>query len=674
MNGLKEIWDHLRQSRHALLVGVDELEAPPNTPICLVRVDCERWDRPLGALLALRDQLEALVAQTRASILIEGTSSDALFHRELRADEDRRAESHLVSLANRLQRQLDVPVVLLIEHVDAADEATRELLASLVAAESGLGVSLLLTTRTPDLSPEMEGIVAALSARHGDQAVVSPDAPAPVEPLPELELPEGVLRDMPYEALRVLRAAAIIGNIFEVAIVAELLTLDRLTALELIQLCMDRGVPLADLGSGVFRLPARLGDDLRSSVTPSLAEAWHRLLADMLAGDREVVDLDEPSTVERPAVAAAPAAVPPVAPDRAAEHAEAAGERSLAAQRYLDAARKASAIGAQGRAMELIDRALSLSMTMAPSPERRRLRVAALLEAARIKWYAAGDGEQTYGLDAAADLVDEARSEVSPADPPELRAEIAALTARIDYDVGGPERLDHGLVELQRAREVLLDAGRPIQAARLLNDEAAILARKGQIEAAAEQLRRAREVFVQHADTDVGRLELAETNLLAARLILHAAPEHQRDPETLGFALECARQAERSFAQLGDQREQARAWEMLARLELLRDRGAEAMRYLQAAVAAQEQLGDVVGLARSTGALADLMVAGGLHEDALALLRDSIELNLRKGSRQGLAYNQRALVDLEERLTDEERSALRIPMAELQRELSSIQP
>ena len=37
-------------------------------------------------------------------------------------------------------------------------------------------------------------------------------------------------------------------------------------------------------------------------------------------------------------------------------------------------------------------------------------------------------------------------------------------------------RLLHANEELQRAREVLLDAGRPIQAARLLNDEAAILA------------------------------------------------------------------------------------------------------------------------------------------------------------------------------------------------------
>ncbi len=68
-----------------------------------------------------------------------------------------------------------------------------------------------------------------------------------------------------------------------------------------------------------------------------------------------------------------------------------------------------------------------------------------------------------------------------------------------------------------------------------------------------------------------------------------------------------------------------------------------ALRSLTAALEAQRELGDVLGLARTTAALAELLAHGDQAESALQLLAESIHLNVEKGSPIGLAYNRRSL-------------------------------
>jgi hypothetical protein len=167
----------------------------------------------------------------------------------------------------------------------------------------------------------------------------------------------------------------------------------------------------------------------------------------------------------------------------------------------------------------------------------------------------------------------------------------------------------------------------------------------------------------------VARRELAETDLLVARLMLHAPEEHRKDPESLHWALESAHNAERAYQQMGDSRERARAWETLARLELLRDQPQAAMQYLRSAVGVQEQLGDVVGLARTSAALAEVMADSGMYSDALQLLGDSVSLNAMKGSLQGLAYNRTGLEDLIGKLPEGQRRELGGSIEELRRHL-----
>ena len=693
---MKQVWERASRGLHGLVLGVESLELPSSDTVCVVGVDCARWERPLGPMLEARDKLDALVQQTRAPILIGGQPSDALLRRELVEDDDGRSDGHLVGLANRLQRQVAMPVVVVVEAIDEADDVTLELLTRMIAAESGLHVALLLTTRgaSPADRPSFDRVVAALRSRLGDEAIfeigVSEDAAEVADE------PDGpALEDMPLEVLRVLRAGATVGDTFEAAVVSELLGLDVITTLELLQLAKDQGSPVRDLGEGVFRMPHGLGERLRDSITPSLASAWHRHLAFVLGdepgGDDEATELDTES-----GEADGPPYRPVHAPDpregardeapngrssresrrlpdrasRAAEHAEAAGDADAAAQQYLEAATRAASLGAYERATELLARSSELLASGPPTRERRLLRLRGLIEMARIKWYAVGEQSEGFKLEDAVALLDRARSLTRADDPADLRAELSALSARVAYDIGSEQRLREALGWLDEAREALLDGGRPMNAARLLNDEAAIRVRLGEFERAGELLRRSRDVFSRYADSSpVARRELAETDLLVARLMLHAPEAHRRDPESLHWALESAHSAERAYQQMGDSRERARAWETLARLELLRDRPSAAMQFLRSAVAVQEQLGDVVGLARTTAALAEVMADTGMYDDALQLLSESVSLNRLKGSERGLAYNRAGLEELIGRLPPDHARRLGSTIEELRGQL-----
>jgi hypothetical protein len=81
----------------------------------------------------------------------------------------------------------------------------------------------------------------------------------------------------------------------------------------------------------------------------------------------------------------------------------------------------------------------------------------------------------------------------------------------------------------------------------------------------------------------------------------------------------------------------------MGRIEMRAERMEPALRSLSAALEAQRELGDVLGLARTTAALAELLARSDQAENALQLLAESIRLNVEKGSPIGLAYNRRSL-------------------------------
>ena len=194
-------------------------------------------------------------------------------------------------------------------------------------------------------------------------------------------------------------------------------------------------------------------------------------------------------------------------------------------------------------------------------------------------------------------------------------------------------------------------AGDATGAACLLNDQAAVLVRLGQPGRALQLLRESRKAFdAVPGDDPVALRELAETELLFARLPLHAQLRPGREQEGYAMGLEHALASERAYHELGEARELGRVWETMGRLELRRGNIEPARRRLEAAVEVQTTLGDLTGLATTTEALSEVLARIGRHAEAVTLLRDSIVFNRDKGSPLGLMGNRRAFTALSAQL------------------------
>jgi tetratricopeptide (TPR) repeat protein len=278
------------------------------------------------------------------------------------------------------------------------------------------------------------------------------------------------------------------------------------------------------------------------------------------------------------------------------------------------------------------------------SPQRALLRAQLLLEIGRLQWHGALLGS-SFTLHDALRSLEASRSSLPAEAPPEVMGNLAAVTAGVCYDLGDLDALQRALADLTDVSRRLLNAGEPVSAARLLNDQAAVYMRLGDPVQATHLLSRSRELFERRVRDNphdaVAVEELAETEHLFARLPLHAQIRPGREEEAYAMGVDHAQAAERTYQRLGQRAKVARVWETRGRLELRRSRLEAAHQSLAAAIEMQQQIGDVTGLARSTAALADLYMAAGRLGDAAALLADSIALNVEKGSPIGLAFNRR---------------------------------
>src|SRR5262249_33883730 len=96
---------------------------------------------------------------------------------------------------------------------------------------------------------------------------------------------------------------------------------------------------------------------------------------------------------------------------------------------------------------------------------------------------------------------------------------------------------------------------------------------------------------------------------LFARIPLHVEARPGREGDALSMGLDHAIAAERAYRRMGDEREVARVWETMGRLELRKGRLDRAAQRLTSAAAVQQQMGDLIGLARSTAALSEVLAA-----------------------------------------------------------------
>lgn len=331
---------------------------------------------------------------------------------------------------------------------------------------------------------------------------------------------------------------------------------------------------------------------------------------------------------------------------RAARHLAAAGDAEAAIERYIEAMERAAAAAAYPQAVAHAQAALALLERLPASEARRLQRVRILLEAGRVLWHGAGP-DDSFTLQGSLRVLSAARASLHAADPAELVADVAVTFAGVLYDIGDVASLSRALDELASASRALAEGGEPRAAARLFNDQAGVYIRLGDPVRAAHLLTESRKIFEPASKTDpIAAVEMAETDHLFARILLHVPARPGREDDALSLGLDHALAAERVFRRIGAPREVGRVLETMGRLELRRGRLERAAERLTAAVHIQESVGDVMGLAQSTAALAEVLAAGGQVREACNLLADSIVLNFEKGSPLGVAENRKTFAAL----------------------------
>jgi tetratricopeptide (TPR) repeat protein len=526
----------------------------------------------------------------RIERLIDG---ETLAHKELfRQEAVRSVVDRFVAACNRLASHAPGNAVLVFDRIEAADESAHHVLAQLLHDRAKFRLPLLLVVRG-EMPESLRELVEALER--------------PLERRPHVR----PLRSTDATMKRVLRAAAVAGESFTAAPIAALLALSTDDVLEALQCARDAGIDVRDHGDGRFSLPPKLASMLHASVLPSLRARWAERLG-------------------------APARV--VAPK-----ADALGDRLEGVTRLVRA-------GDVKEASEELAKVQGAIAALPAGAATTLLAARAMLERARLRWLGAGV-DPTFTLDGALEEALAARGAFGEAAPARMRADVAAVIAGIAYDLGDGASVERATLVLSETIAFLLREGATLEAAMLLNDQAALELRIGRSGKACGLAIRSLDLLgarVKEAPTDAAaRADLAATHHLLARMPLHGPPANAT-PEAIDAALAHVADAEREYRTLGMRRDLGRATETRARLEAKRGHMDTARLAFEAALHLADDAADLTGLARVTAGLAELLTAAGNPRDALGLLASSIELNREKGSPIGLAFDERALAQIED--------------------------
>ena len=689
----QRVWADARSGQARAVVGAQGGVPAAPEGWWTVRVRCDGPPRMLGPVIEAQRQVDRLVGSRTPVMELAADRLRSGLRRRLLGEESETAwpaDGDMVAELNRLSDSVDGPAALVFEAVEAADAATLAFLGRVVHRPGWLRPALILGMRAVPTTGPLSQLVDRMRNAEGQAVVVPADDSPALSAAPELpEFPE-----LPPNTRRVLRAASVVGAGFEVSLVARLLDLEPMAVLEALQHAWDAGVPLEDLGEGRFHMPARVCNQLRAELLPTLASSWNRSLARMLAGEEtqaaaEPAEVPIETTPQGRVTDRDPGEPPPIADaearGRSARHAAQAGDVDVAVQRYIDAARGLADQGAIDQALAYATEALSLLERLPRTPERRRLAALALATTGRMRWQVSGGADFT--LDAATRELERALELLADTDDVPLRAEIRRLLAAVAYDRGDDKSLDRALAELTEATRELSRAGDARPAARLLNDQAAVLVAMGDPVRASHLLEESLQTFQVLAaraarearregrgltpDEAADRCEVAETRHLMARLPLCVEAKPGQQQAAFRKAAEHAAEAEEIYEALGMQRELGRVWQTHGQLTRLAGDLGAARELLNRASRAQLNLGDAIGLAQTTQTIAGLLGDRREHAEALRLLVDSIRLNQGKGSPRGLAWNRQTLDELAQRMTEHERDDLAPMIMAVRRQLEA---
>lgn len=290
MNGEleREVWGRVREGRHVAVIGPQSqvrLKAPADFQV--VHVTCDGPWTTWGPLEDARARVEghlngeSFLSQARERVMT------GLRRRLLGDVGGATLDAALVEACNALFTQTEGRAVLVLDQLQAADTATLEALRSLVRRTGWLRMPLVLLFREPPTGLAQE-VLALFRETYGEDAVlnaavVSEEVESPPEASATSAAGAPPRFGLDPDVLRVMRAASILGEVFEVALLSRLLREEPSTVLYALQRAWDGGLPIEDRGEGRFAMPLALCESLASSVLPSLRTFWHEQLATLLS-------------------------------------------------------------------------------------------------------------------------------------------------------------------------------------------------------------------------------------------------------------------------------------------------------------------------------------------------------------------------------------------------------
>jgi hypothetical protein len=271
---------------------------PDRAELRLSWVDCEAHPEPCGMLEEARRRIDRDLGVRPWVDLAAQRLRSGLRRHLLGEDADDIDMARYEHTFRRAVPDASGPrAALLLSGVDRADRASIEWLTRLFSGEHRPSWPLLIRFDASEPSGAARRLFDALERVLPPEAILR-EASAGSSGKDEAT-PARLLVQLSHETLRVLRAAATIGDRFELETVAQLLDLDDLAVLDAVQEARDRGLGLEDRSRGVFRFDPRTAAALRATTLPPLADAWHRRLAELFGG------LPAPSSRSEPPPASA---------------------------------------------------------------------------------------------------------------------------------------------------------------------------------------------------------------------------------------------------------------------------------------------------------------------------------------------------------------------------------
>ncbi len=272
-------WDRLLAGEHTAVLGGVLPPPPEHSSVEVIRLACDVHSSLYGLAIEVFRHVEVqLGAEGGIGSALGGKLLTGLRRKLLDELSDRERGGVFVEVLNRLGEQTHRQYVLCFEAVECGDAATRHFLRDLITHPGWLRLPLALTFSSREPDGPSAALVEALGKVDAKAVITLAEAPEPATV---------VLPDLPPEVLRVVRAAAVIGKGFSAPLVGALLDLEPLDVLEYMQWAHDLGVPVQDLGDGHFRLPASMVDRLKAGLIPSLVQAWHMRLGELLSAQEE---------------------------------------------------------------------------------------------------------------------------------------------------------------------------------------------------------------------------------------------------------------------------------------------------------------------------------------------------------------------------------------------------